>query len=94
MDIAQTGDSSIKVGIKASTTGLNAKQIPAYLNKSASAIDSKLTNISIFSESASALPDVRTDAIERARLLINDPNWLSDQNLDSLASKISEVENL
>lgn len=94
MDIAQTGDSSIKASIKPSSTGLNPKQVLAPLKKSSSAIDSKLSNISAFSESASALPDIRNDAIERARLLINDPNWLSDQNLDSLASKIAKVENL
>ena len=94
MDIAQTGDSSIKVSIKSSTTGLNPKQAPALLKKSASAIDSNLSSISTFTESASALPDIRNDAIERARLLVNDPNWLSDKNLDSLASKIAKVENL
>jgi hypothetical protein len=93
MEIAQTGDSSIKASIKASATGLNPTQaLP--LKKSASAIDSNLSSISTFTESASALPDIRNDAIERARLLINDPNWLSDQNLDSLASKIAKVENL
>jgi hypothetical protein len=94
MDIAQTGDRSINVSIKASITGLSPEQTPAPLKKSASAIDSNLSNISTFTESASALPDIRNDAIEHARLLINDPNWLSDQNLDSLASKIAKVENL
>jgi hypothetical protein len=94
MDIAQTGDRSINVSIKANITGLSPEQTPAPLKKSASAIDSNLSNISTFTESASALPDIRNDAIEHARLLINDPNWLSDQNLDSLASKIAKVENL
>ena len=94
MDIAQTGDSSIKASIKPSPVGLNTKETPASIKNSASAIDTKLSNISTFSESASSLPDIRNDAIERARLLINDPNWLSDHNLDSLASKIAKVENL
>ena len=94
MDIAQTGNSSVKTGVQASSAGHNPTQVAPPQTKTASAIHSKLSNISTFSESASALPDIRNDAIERARLLINDPNWLSDQNLDSLASKIAKVENL
>jgi hypothetical protein len=93
MDIAQTVDSSRKASIQPSSVGLNPKQV-APQSKSVSALDSKLSNISTYSESASALPDIRNDAIKRARLLINDPNWLSDQNLDSLASKVAKVENL
>jgi hypothetical protein len=93
MDIAQTGNSSRKASIQPSSTGLNPKEV-APQTKSLSALDSKLSNISTYSDSASALPDIRNDVIERARLLINDPNWLSDQNLDSLASKIAKVENL
>ena len=94
MDIAQTGDSSANARVQSSSPGLNHKQVSAPLTKNSSAIDSRLSNISTFSESASALPDIRNDAIERARLLINDSNWLSDQNLDSLACKIAKVENL
>ena len=94
MDIAQTGDSSTKARVQASSVSLNPKQTPAPIKNSASAIDSKLSSISTFTESASALPDIRNDEIERARLLIHDPSWLSDQNLDSLASKIAKVENL
>lgn len=93
MDIAQTGDNSRKVSLQPNSVGLNPKQV-APQAKDESALNSKLSNISTFSESASALPDIRNNAIERARLLINDPNWLSDQNLDSLASKIAKVENL
>jgi hypothetical protein len=94
MDIAQTGDSSIKARIQSSSSGHKPKHVSTPLPNSASSIDTKLSNISTFSKSASALPDIRIDAIEHARLLINDPNWLSDQNLDSLASKIAKVENL
>ena len=94
MDIAQTGDSSRNASLQASSARHNLTRVSTPLTKSVSALDSKLSNISTFSESASALPDIRNDAIERARLLINDPNWLSDQNLDSLASKIAKVENL
>jgi len=94
MDIVQTGDSTRKASIQSSSVGHNQKQVSAPLTKIVSAIDSKLSNISTFSESALTLPNIRNDAIERARLLINDPNWLSDQNLDSLASKIAKIENL
>lgn len=94
MDIAQTGDSSNKARLQANSFGHKPNQVSAPITNSASAIDTKLSNISTFSKSASSLPDIRIDAIEHARLLINDPNWLSDQNLDSLASKIAKVENL
>ena len=52
MDIAQTGNSSVKTGVQASSAGHKAKQVSASLTKTASAIDSKLTNISSYSESA------------------------------------------
>jgi hypothetical protein len=41
---------------------------------------------------ATSSPDIREDAIQRAQHLLADPNWLSDDNLTSLASKISDLE--
>jgi len=41
---------------------------------------------------ASSSPDIRDDAIQRAQQLLKDSNWLSDDNLTRLASKISDLE--
>lgn len=38
--------------------------------------------------------DLRSEFINRARSLITDDNWLSDKNIDLLASKIAQVENI
>ena len=56
------------------------------------------TNLSNLSEVAfridSSSPDLRPDAITHARALLSDPNWLSESNLDQLASKIIQEEAL
>lgn len=38
--------------------------------------------------------DVRPEAISRAQKLLQDPNWLSDYNIDGLADKLLDVENI
>lgn len=56
-------------------------------------VSSSLTNLSELAKTAqSSSSDIRVDAIKRAFDLLNDPDWLSDKNLDSLASKISHLE--
>ncbi|OUW38286.1 MAG: hypothetical protein CBD35_04440 [Verrucomicrobia bacterium TMED175] len=42
--------------------------------------------------SITSSPDIREDKIREARKLLNDPNWLSDENLDLLSAKILQVE--
>jgi hypothetical protein len=37
-------------------------------------------------------PDIREDKIREAKKLMNDPDWLSDENLDLLSAKIFQVE--
>jgi hypothetical protein len=37
---------------------------------------------------------VRPDVMERARTLLDDPNWLNNDSLDLLAGKIVEEEQL
>jgi hypothetical protein len=57
-------------------------------------LNSNLTNLSKLSQIAeSSSMNIREDAIKRAHTLLNDPNWLCDKNLDSLASKITHIEN-
>jgi hypothetical protein len=46
-----------------------------------------LTNNSI-----SSSPDIREDKIREATKLLEDPDWLSDENLDLLSAKILKVE--
>ena len=41
---------------------------------------------------SSSSSDIREDVIARAEKLLNDPNWLSDENLDRLASRLIDNE--
>lgn len=36
--------------------------------------------------------DVRPEVIERAKLLLDDPNWMSDENIDRMLGKIIQNE--
>ena len=94
MDSIQTDNGSVKATFHSSVSNHNPKTAPTSPKSKTSSLDPRLSNLSPFIESAASCPDIRNDAIERARMLINDPNWLSDNNLDSLASKIAHVENL
>ena len=44
---------------------------------------SKLVNSAV-----STTPSIRPDVIEKAKMLLDDPEWLSDANLTRLSSKI------
>jgi hypothetical protein len=41
----------------------------------------------------SSAPDIREAVVENAKRLLADPNWLSDDNLESLSAKILQNEN-
>ena len=41
---------------------------------------------------SSSSSDIREDVIARAEKLLDDPNWLSDENLDRLASRLIDNE--
>lgn len=54
-----------------------------------------LIDLSSIAEKAdSSGPDIRPDAIARAQALLNDPNWLNDDALDTLAEKLIDIEDL
>jgi len=93
MDSIQTDNGAVKASFHSSIPNHNLKTAPTAPKSKTSSLDPRLSNLSPFIESAASCPDIRNDAIERARMLINDPNWLSDNNLDSLASKVAKVEN-
>ena len=42
---------------------------------------------------ASSDADIREDIVERAKKLVNDPNWLNDSNISALTDKLISVEN-
>ena len=70
---------------------------PTYSqSKLTSTTDNSARKLTDFSETArianKTSPDVRNDVIERAEKLLSDPNWLSDDNLTILSSKLLEVE--
>ena len=79
-------------GINSSNAGVDSERNSPTHNK---VIKTNLPNISeVSARISNSSPDVRSDAIERAKILLADPNWLSDENLDRLASKLSEVEEI
>ncbi len=54
-----------------------------------------LTDISALTSLASdSGEDIRQDAINRAKALLDDPDWLSDYNFANLAGKLMDVENI
>jgi len=51
---------------------------------------SKIANLSNLSEIAqNSSPDIRPEAVERAKALLDDPNWLNNTSLENLAKKIA-----
>ena len=40
-----------------------------------------------------ASTDIREDVVEKAKQLLNDPDWLSDDNLFNLSAKLLQNEN-
>ena len=42
---------------------------------------------------ASSDADIREDIVERAKKLVDDPNWLNDSNISALTDKLISVEN-
>ena len=73
-----------------------AKPSKGPSNHVSSSKHGSLINLSSSSElsdqvSSSSI-DIREDVVARAKTLINDPNWLSDQNLSKLSAKLSSVE--
>lgn len=58
-------------------------------------ITHKISSISLLSQKASnSSDDIRADVMERARQILDDPNWPNEEHLSSLANKIIDEENL
>tara|TARA_B100001093_G_scaffold487321_1_gene523474 strand:- start:1032 stop:1313 length:282 start_codon:yes stop_codon:yes gene_type:complete len=52
-----------------------------------------LTNLSELSDRVEQSGDnIRPDIVERAKLLLDDPGWLSDENIDKMVGKIIQNE--
>ncbi|MBT7649946.1 MAG: hypothetical protein HN553_03110 [Opitutae bacterium] len=73
----------------------NSKSASSNLPSSSNEIADKISNISQLSrKAADSSDDVRPDVMERARTLLDDPNWLNNDSLDLLAGKIVDEEQL
>ena len=84
-------------------TGSNLCNVSRNSTSSNISISSEHTSTSNISSDTPVLPnladkvsasssDIREDVVARAEKLMNDPNWLSDENLDKLASRLIENE--
>ena len=73
----------------------NSKSISSSIPTSGNEISDKISNLSQLSlKAADSSDDVRPDVMERARTLLEDPNWLNNDSLDLLAGKIVDEEQL
>jgi hypothetical protein len=73
----------------------NSKSTSPNLLTPGNEIADKISNISkLSSRAADSSDDVRPDVIERARTLLEDPDWLNNNSLDLLAGKIVDEEQL
>jgi hypothetical protein len=73
----------------------NSKSISSNIPSSSNEISDKISNLSQLSiKAADSSDDVRPDIMERARSLLEDPNWLNNDSLDLLAGKIVDEEQL
>jgi hypothetical protein len=67
--------------------------LPDSLN--AQGISNKISSMSLLSRKvSSSSDDIRADVMERARQLLEDPNWPNEENLSKLSDKIIDEENL
>ena len=76
--------------------GLTVKPSNNVSSNSASSIgnNGNLNAASDLSKSArDSSTDIRQDVVEKAKRLLDDPNWLSDDNLFNLSSKLLQNEN-
>ena len=56
-------------------------------------LDSNVADLSnLVTHAKDSSPDIRADVIDRAKLLLSDPNWLNDDNLSKLSEKLLQVE--
>ena len=53
-----------------------------------------LTDLSSLVDRIKSSSDIRPDAVERGKSLLADPNWPSDDIIDSLAEKLLDEEGL
>jgi hypothetical protein len=68
---------------------------PSVVQDSASTAPSKvqLTDLSDLADRAANSGDeIRPEAVERAKALLSDPNWLNDDALEGLAEKLLSTE--
>ena len=89
---------SISVDADSGASRINRASLPPA-QKSAAKSDPRaessanLTDVQALSTKVkSAGPDVRPEAVQRGKALVDDPNWPSDEILDKLAGKLLKDE--
>jgi hypothetical protein len=78
------------------SNGLSVKS-PSTINQQNLVPENTKTNLHALTDLSnlahSSAPDIREAVVENAKRLLEDPNWLSDDNLESLSAKILQNEN-
>jgi hypothetical protein len=78
---------------KISGNFLKNSSLPSSSDASSCTNPTKLDALNqLTKNSISSSPDIREDKIREATKLLEDPDWLSDKNLDLLSAKILQVE--
>ena len=90
---SDSASSNIAPKRQSGSTVQTPHSLPTSLNSQG--ITHKISSISLLSQKASnSSDDVRADVMERARQILDDPNWPNDEHLSNLANKIIDEENL
>lgn len=77
--------------VKRTSAAPVAKETSNASNSAASA--AQLTDVSALAAKVNATgPEIRPEAIERAKALLADPNWPNDDVLDKLSEKLLDQE--
>jgi hypothetical protein len=78
------------------SNGLSVKS-PSTINQQNLVPENTKTNLHALTDLSNlahnSTPDIREAVVENAKRLLEDPNWLSDDNLESLSAKILQNEN-
>ena len=87
------GSSLASNGIAKANTSIPATKPIANITTDESKVS--LTDLSdLASRASESQSDIRPDVIARAQTLLNDPDWLNDDNLDVLAERLIDFEKI
>jgi len=91
-------NSSDSIGISHQSSRVDNSSSSASKSKVAAKTNQELSSLTdlgkLADQAARTGEDIRPEAIDRAQKLLQDPNWLSDYNIDGLAGKLIDIENI